>query len=615
MKEACARSKLEYFLENLQREYKGTLRRKEKKMFAVGSSLRALKRSSRLRRVLLDASNYRSASTLGNYSILDENNIVRCTREVEYPESKTLFDVLVQSKNSSEDYSNRIAFIDGVTKKATTFSQLYADSNNLSKFFVENGFAKDDIFAIHTPNSPEYATAILGTLGMGAGLSPANPLYTVNELNYQMTQGNAKVLFTNAGLLSKAKEVAENVGLRKLIVVDDYESNDSDIVCLRDITDGNPDPGSIYLPYGDVSNDVVFLPYSSGTTGLPKGVMLTHNNIISQLDQLNHAFGDGPPMNLAVLPFFHIYGLVAVCLLKIMNGLTSVTVPKFDPALFLQIIQDYKVQKMSLVPPLILFLLKHPMVDQYDLSSLQHITIGAAPCDQLTVDAFLAKFPNISVVQQAYGSTETSPGSHCQQLIREHQVAGSIGPVVPGTEACIRDLETDQNLGPHQEGELLVRGPQVMKGYLNNPEANAKTLTSDGWYRSGDISYFDENHNFFIVDRLKELIKFKGFQVAPAELEALLLTHDSVADCAVIGIPDERAGEVPMAFVVKKLGHELSIEQLHKLVDENVADYKRLRGGIVFLDEIPKSLSGKILRRVLKDRFQSGEFNHINLGR
>ena len=346
----------------------------------------------------------------------------------------------------------------------------------------------------------------------------------------------------------------------------------------------------------DVFTNVIAMPYSSGTTGLPKGVMLSHYNLVSNLAQINSVVNYEPgEVALAVLPFFHIYGMQAVMGSLLAEGVTVITVPRFDMEQVLTLIQDYRVTQFFVVPPIVLGFAKHPLVDQYDISSLRKIFSGAAPLGaELTEEA--ARRVDCPIVQ-GYGMTEMSPVSHLTEGYNSKP--GSCGITAPNTASRIID-ENGNDLGVDEAGELLVKGPQNMLGYLNNPEATTETLDEDGWLHTGDVARIDADGHMFIVDRVKELIKYKGFQVAPAELEALIVTHPAVADVAVVGIPDDEAGELPKAFVTLKAENDISAEEIMTFVSEHVASYKRIRQ-VSFIDSIPKSASGKILRRLLKE--------------
>jgi acyl-CoA synthetase (AMP-forming)/AMP-acid ligase II len=358
---------------------------------------------------------------------------------------------------------------------------------------------------------------------------------------------------------------------------------------------GGGDPPDVPL---NPREDLVALPYSSGTTGLPKGVMLTHHNLVANLIQACSILKqDGHDVILGVLPFFHIYGMTVIMNLGLYQGVTIVTMPRFDLEQCLAICEKYQVTFANVVPPIVLALAKHPLVDKFDLSRLRIVFSGAAPLGETLAQAASTRLK--CLVVQGYGLTETSPVSHGKRLSAATEKLASIGPPAPGTECKVVDTVTGMELAPMQQGEICIRGPQVMKGYLNQPDATRAMIDADGWLHSGDIGYADDDGDFFIVDRLKELIKFKGLQIAPAELEATLLAHPSVADAAVIPVPDESAGEVPKGFVVLK--GDATPDQIMAFVAERVAPYKKLRA-LQVVDQIPKSPSGKILRRVLVDR-------------
>jgi acyl-CoA synthetase (AMP-forming)/AMP-acid ligase II len=326
--------------------------------------------------------------------------------------------------------------------------------------------------------------------------------------------------------------------------------------------------------------------------------MLTHRNLVSNMCQLEvFETVSQEDTLLCVLPMFHIYGMVVIMNLGLRAGATIITMPRFELEQFLQLAQRYGVTLAHLVPPVVLALTKSPVVEQYDLSKLKTVFSGAAPLGE---DLTRACQERLSCrVIQGYGMTETSPCTHLTPLNMVEQKPGSVGVCVPNTECKLVCPDTGAAQGFKGRGEIWIRGPQVMKGYLNRPEATAQTVDEEGWLHTGDIAYADEDGHFYIVDRLKELIKYKGFQVAPAELEAVLVTHPCVADAAVIPSPDEEAGEVPKAFVV--LRAEAEAEEIMEFVAARVAPHKKIRH-VEFVEQIPKSPSGKILRRILKER-------------
>jgi 4-coumarate--CoA ligase len=345
-------------------------------------------------------------------------------------------------------------------------------------------------------------------------------------------------------------------------------------------------------------DDIVCLPYSSGTTGISKGVMLTHKNLVANVAQvLSGADISEDEKFIAVLPFFHIYGMQVLMNTGLRAGLTIITMPRFDLEEFLRFHQDYGITRSFVAPPIVVALAKHPMVDNYDLSALRQVFSGAAP---LSAELAIECGARIGCdIVQGYGMTELSPVSHLTPpgMFKP----GSCGVTAPNTVTRIVDPITQKDLGVDEDGEVCIKGPQVMVGYLGNQAATDAIFDQDGWLHTGDIGHIDADGHLFIVDRLKELIKYNGFQVPPAELEALLLTHPAIADAAVVGLPDESAGEIPVAHVVLRPGVEATPEEIQEFVAGQVAHYKQIRK-VVITDVIPKSASGKILRRILRDQ-------------
>ena len=488
-------------------------------------------------------------------------------------------------------HGDKPAFIDGPSGRTITHAGWAAAVRKAAAGLATRGFRKGDVFAIYGPNCPEYTVAFHAVALLGGVVTTINPLYTADELSRQLEDSGARHLVTVAPFLDKAQQAARERGLGEVFVFGEADGAVPFASLLS--SGGAPPPVTI-----DPREDVVALPYSSGTTGLPKGVMLTHHNLVSNILQAQCALGiDTSDTMVGVLPFFHIYGMTVLMNVGLYTGATVVTLPRFELEPFLDTLQKYRVTFAPLVPPIILALAKQPVVDKYDLKSLHTVFSGAAPLGQNVAMAASARLG--CRVVQGYGLTETAPVTHATRMGGDRLRVAGIGPVVPNTESKVVDVATGAELGPKQEGEICVRGPQVMKGYWNRPDATAAMISADGWLHTGDIGYADEDGCFFIVDRVKELIKYKGLQVAPAELEAVLLSHPSVADAAVIGIPDEEAGQIPKAFVVLK--GEVTPEALSEFVAERVAPYKKIRGFEV-IDQIPKSPSGKILRRVLAER-------------
>ena len=491
------------------------------------------------------------------------------------------------------------ALIDAASGRAITYRQLYDSVQAVAASLAARGLRKGDVFAIYSPNVPEYAVAFHAVSLIGGTLTTLNPLYTVAEVAHQLEDARAKYLLTVPALLDKAKEAAVAAAHVEEIFVFGEAKGATPFAALNERGEGGN--GEVPQVEIDPREDVVVLPYSSGTTGLPKGVMLTHENLIANTLQVQacELIKESDTI-VCVLPLFHIYGMVVIMNVGLYAGARIVVMSRFDLESFLKVLQDYSVTLAHVVPPIMLALAQHPSVDNYDLSKLRTLFSGAAPLSEKLARACSERL-NCSI-RQGYGMTETSPAIHLTPPALDWEKYGSIGQCVPDTECKIVNVETGEPVGYGEEGEICMRGPQMMKGYLNRPEATAATIDADGWLHTGDIGYCDAEGHFFIVDRLKELIKYKGMQVAPAELEALLLTHPSVADAAVVPLPDEKAGELPKAFVVLKQGAEgVAPEELMSFVAARVAPYKKIRQ-LEFIDRIPKSASGKILRRLLVER-------------
>jgi len=491
------------------------------------------------------------------------------------------------------------AVIDGPSGRVVTYRQLEDMIRRAAAGLTRRGLRKGDVVGIYSPNCPEYVVVFHAVASLGAVNTTVNPTYTADELANQLRDCRARFLITVPPILDRAREAAARAGIEEVFVIGAAE----DVRSLADLMDAPPSPPDVAI---DPGQDLVVLPYSSGTTGLPKGVMLTHRHLVANLRQCEgmqgfECFGERDVV-IAALPFFHIYGMVVIMKLSLGNGSTLVTMPRFDFVEFLGMVQKYRVTVLPLVPPIVLGLVKHPAVAQFDLSSVRLVFSGAAPLGEDMARALIQKLG--CPVVQGYGMTEASPVTHLSPTISAPSKPGSIGQVVPNTEVRIVDLVSGTDLGPNQSGELLIRGPQIMRGYLNRPQDTAECIDRDGWYHTGDVGYVDDDEWFYIVDRTKELIKYKGLQVAPAELEALLLTHPAILDAAVIRKADEDAGEVPLAYVVLKpdeASRATRGDAIMAWVAERVSPHKRIRY-VEFTDQIPKSASGKILRRVLLER-------------
>jgi acyl-CoA synthetase (AMP-forming)/AMP-acid ligase II len=426
---------------------------------------------------------------------------------------------------------------------------------------------------------------------LGGVTAPIYPLLTPRELSGQLKEASAAYLLTVPQLMATALTAARETNVSELFVFGEAEGATAFASLLK--SDGQ-------VPAVEIAprEDLFALPFSSGTTGLPKCVMLTHYNLAANLCQMDTVSAiDESDRVICVVPCAHLYGMHVVMNLSLSKGATIVTLPRFELEQFLQVLQDYRITRAPLVPSIVYAMAYHPSVDDYDLSELKRVHSGGAPLAASVAQACAARLN--CHMRYGYGQTEVSPLSHMSAEEEGRDKAGSVGYCLPNTECQVMDATTGASLGPHEQGELWTRGPQVMKGYLNRPEATAATIDAEGWLHTGDIGYADEDGHFFIVDRLKELIKFKGLQVAPAELEAVLLSHPSIADAAVVPCADEEAGEIPKAFVVLKA--ETSDEEIMKYVAERVAPHKKIRR-VERIEQIPRSPAGKILRRLLIER-------------
>ncbi|PWA99282.1 4-coumarate--CoA ligase 2 [Artemisia annua] len=505
-------------------------------------------------------------------------------------------------------FSHQPCLIDGATGREYTYADVELMSRKVGSALHKNGINKGDVIMILLPNSSEYVFSFLGASYIGAISTMANPFFTSAEIIKQVKASNAKIIITQSVHIPKVKDFALKNAI-KLVCIDSDNCNSEKCMHFSELLSGDESE----LPKVDIdSNDVVALPYSSGTTGLPKGVMLTHKGLVTSVAQ--QVDGENPNLwihsedvLMCVLPLFHIYSLNSILLCGLRAGAAILIMQKFDIVPFLELIQKYKVTIGPFVPPIVLAIAKNEeVVDKYDLSSIRTVMSGAAPLGKELEDTVRSKFPNAKL-GQGYGMTEAGPVlAMCLAFAKEpfEIKSGACGTVVRNAAMKIVDPETNASLPRNQRGEICIRGDQIMKGYLNDPEATKRTIV-DGWLHTGDIGYIDDDDELFIVDRLKELIKYKGFQVAPAELEALLLTHPEISDAAVVPMIDEGAGEVPVAFVVKSNGSNVTEAEIKQFVSKQVVFYKRINR-VFFVDKIPKSPSGKILRKDLRAKLAAG---------
>lgn len=509
----------------------------------------------------------------------------------------------------TDEDAQRIALIDAKSGVQTSYGDMLARIDAVAGALADRGLGVGDVVGLLSPNSSAFAIAFHGILRSGATATTINALFTAKDIAKQLTDSRASLLITVAALLPQAAQAAAEVGLGedRVVVLDGPGAQ----------ADGHPNADDLLsagLPAPDVSFDpathIAVLPYSSGTTGNPKGVMLTHRNLAANVAQIRPVQGMTPDDRiLAVLPFFHIYGMTVLLDAALHARAALVIMPSFDLTEFLANIADHRCTFAFIAPPVAVALAKHPLIDEYDLSSLRGIMSGAAPLDADLGHAVAERLG--CAVVQGYGMSELSPVSHVTPFDGGTGFVGTVAPLassgwtVPNSESKLIDSETGAEIelptrGLSATGELWFRGPNVMAGYLNNEEATRSTIDDDGFLHTGDLAQVDEHGCVYIVDRLKELIKYKGYQVPPAELEAVLLSHDSIADAAVVGVVDTESGEeIPKAFVVRQPDASLTEAEVMEFVAGQVAPYKKVRR-VEFIDAIPKSASGKILRKDLK---------------
>lgn len=477
------------------------------------------------------------------------------------------------------------------------------------------GLKKGDLVALVAPNYPETILAAVGVLEADLILTTMNPTYTIEEMKKQIKDCEANAIITVAEIAHIVLEARKNTSASSgpfVVIEDGTRSIPEGSVPFKDlITRGKTLPPITH--YQMSSNDLAILPYSSGTTGMPKGVMLTHKNLVSNMEMVEyttkerlwrHTTADFQEVVPLIIPFFHIFGLNAATLPRLYNGTKIITLPKFVPEVFVDILTKKNITGLFAVPSLITFINICPLLKKEIFQNIHHIITGATPLPEVDVERFYERYQISSddlKFSQGYGMTETSPVICLDSWSRK---PSSIGQNIAGCEIRLVDSATNEDISvAGQKGEIWARGPHIMKGYLNNEKATSEMIV-DGWLKTGDIGYFDDEFYFFVTDRKKDLIKVKGFQVPPAELEALIKRHPNVIEAAVIGIPNERFGEIPKAFVILKEGSKTTDDDIKNFVKDKVSEYKQLRGGVTFVDSIPKNASGKILRNKLKNEYK-----------
>jgi 4-coumarate--CoA ligase len=502
-------------------------------------------------------------------------------------------------------FSSKPCIINGATGETHTYADVELNARRVASGLHKTGIHQGDVIMLLLHNSPEFVFAFLGASYAGATATTANPFYTTAEIEKQARAAKAKLIITQACYAEKVTEFGRENGVKVMCTDKDVEG------CLHFSELTGADESEL-LAVKISPDDAVALPYSSGTTGLPKGAMLTHKGLVTSVAQ--QVDGENPNLYfhsedviVCLLPLFHIYSLNSVLLCGLRVGATILIMQKFEINALLELVHKYKVTIAPFVPPIVLAIAKSPVVDNYDLSSIRMVMSGAAPMGKELEDKVRVKLPN-ATLGQGYGMTEAGPVlSMCLAFAKEpfEIKSGACGTVVRNAEMKIVDPDTGDSLPHNQAGEICIRGDQIMKGYLNDPEATERTIDKEGWLHTGDIGYIDDDEEIFIVDRLKELIKYKGFQVAPAELEALLIAHPNISDAAVVPMKDEGAGEVPVAFVVRANGSKISEDEIKQYISKQVVFYKRINK-VFFTDAIPKAPTGKILRKDLRAKLAAG---------
>ncbi|XP_060839511.1 uncharacterized protein LOC132920831 [Rhopalosiphum padi] len=543
-----------------------------------------------------------------------ESKVVRSPfSDVQIPEN--LIDEFVWS--GLERWSDKDALVCGITNRKFTYYETRQACKRFAASLKKRGATPGQVFAVLLPNVPEFAIVSLGAIEAGLAVTTINPIYTPFELAHQLKDSGASGVVTIPELLPKvfeAWQLMNEPGVKPLYIISVNGKGPR--------PDGAWDFEEMLDPMVDTSilkksrsnSDVAFMPYSSGTTGLSKGVSLSHRNLLANIVQsthpeINHFYdttGNYQDVLPSILPFYHIYGLTMVLLRGLSYGCKLVTLPKLESESFLNILINHKATLLYVVPPIVLLLGQNKNVTHEHFQSVRVICNGAGPVKEVDAEKVLARTKNKNVrFCQAYGMTESSPTVFVSRNSSLFDYL-TVGPPLSNTLARVVDPTDDTvEYGPGETGEIQVKGPQVMIGYHNNPEATANTLSPEGWLSTGDIGYYNDKKEFYIVDRIKELIKVQGYQVPPAELEGLLRTHPAVLDAAVIGVPDDRTGEAPLAYVVLDPDRPTASEaDMKAFVAERVAPYKQISAGVRFVESLPKSAAGKILRRLLKEEYE-----------
>jgi len=485
-------------------------------------------------------------------------------------------------------YPERTALVDGASGAAVTYAGLTARIDTIAGWLAGSGFGRGDTVALWLPNVPPFAAFALAAMSLGGTVAPLNPALTFEEAAAQLGPSANTVVVTTPAL---ARTAAGLRGVTRCVVVGEATALPGTVTLADVLAWAGPRPGPV-----EVADDAVAALFgSSGTTGLPKAVELTHANLVAVCRQLTGSIGiDDADVTLAVAPFFHILGFTAELMAPLSAGATVVTQHRFEPMAFADLLRGHRVTYLAVPPPVAAVLARHPACTGLD--TIRLVAVGGAAFAAGRQRELAARLPG-AVVGQGYGLTETS-GAISIPTRKEGSAPGTVGRLIAGTELRVVDPTTGADLAADTDGELWVRGPQVMAGYRGNPEATAAMVDPDGWLRTGDLGHVTPDGDIVIVDRLKDLIKVNAMQVSPAELEALLVTHPAIADAAVVGRDDERTGQRPVAVVVARSGARVDPDEVIAWAGARIAPYKRL-AGVHVVDALPRTPSGKLLRRLL----------------
>ncbi|GAN08179.1 4-coumarate-CoA ligase [Mucor ambiguus] len=499
-------------------------------------------------------------------------------------------------------------YIDANTDETVSYAQLKTLIRQATAGFQRIGLQRGDCVCVFSPNHLGIPPIFLSVLASGGYVCPTNPAFNVQEMEKLLIMSKARYFIAHSSNLDTALKAARLVGIPA-----------SNVWCIDDdpkkrakhwkeiVVDLSEEADPIKYTAAECRNALAYLCFSSGTTGPPKGVKISHHNFIANAEELNGLIKTSKALPnhgnlLAIVPLFHIMGLFRFINMSLIQGRATVMMAQYDLEKMCQMIDKHKITSVVVVPPMLLHLLNSShIVDKYDFSHVRSFNVGAAPVSLAMAEAITKKFQK--PVLQGYGMTEVASVLTVQTP--ETYMPGSVGRMISGIDAKVVD-ENGNDLPAGERGEICIKGPIVMLGYLDNPKATAETIDGNGYLHTGDIGYMDKLGNWFIVDRCKELIKFNAYQIAPAELEDTLLKCPLVSDAAVIGIfDDKRQTEVPRAYISlspagKALDEQEAIQQIHSFINAKVIHYKRLRGGIQLIDVVPKSVSGKILRKELR---------------